>query len=210
MTRWTILDAAEEARLAPLARAGDADARARLAESVLGLARKLSGRYALLYRIDADDAFGAAQLGVLKAVDRFDPAKGRLGTTAGWWIRQAVQRHAPEAKGVARLPFYLTKPAHAATRRGARRMERWHNLDDAASVPAPSPREEPDTPALAALARLPARQREAIGRSAGLGGDAETDAEIARSWKSTWPKVRDIRRQGLATIRRELKGEVVR
>ena len=61
-----------------------------------------------LRRLEPIDLVQAGNLGLIRAVERFDPARGyRFSTFAFWWIRQAVNRNIQEYSGAIRLPYAL-------------------------------------------------------------------------------------------------------
>lgn len=97
----------EEAELSAAALAGSIDARNRLASAHLPLAMKFARRMAEGLGMDVGDAFGAAQLGLIRAAEMFDASRDtRFTTYAGWWVRQAIQRHSVEAVGAARITHH--------------------------------------------------------------------------------------------------------
>ncbi|GAA1736235.1 sigma factor [Aeromicrobium alkaliterrae] len=105
------IDAAAERDLARRARSGDTDARAALIRS--GLRHVVQRARMLGFRGDAlDDAIQAGCLGLIQAVDRFDPSRGaRLRTYAWWWIGDAMRTAVPIVS--APLPDDLAgEPAH--------------------------------------------------------------------------------------------------
>jgi RNA polymerase primary sigma factor len=102
-----LLDAAEERELSRRAREGDKEARARLIESnlrlVISIAKKYRGRGVLF-----EDLIQEGNAGLIKAVERFDPALGnRFSTYATWWIRQAVTRAVADHARTVRLPAHV-------------------------------------------------------------------------------------------------------
>ncbi len=117
-------DPADRPDLEAVAAAGTA-ARDRFIAANLRLANRMAGRYR---RLLGDDAVQEAVVGVIKAVDRFDPAKGyRFSTYAAWWIRQALTDAAARSADIVRTPH----PARRAT------PDAWRTvaLPTAAGVP---------------------------------------------------------------------------
>jgi RNA polymerase primary sigma factor len=107
------LSAAEERRLALLARGGDSDARNRLIEAnvrlVAHIARRLRPREA---SVSSADLIQEGVLGLMRAVDRFDPDRGhRFSTYATWWIRSAVLHALSEEARPLRLPSPVARRA---------------------------------------------------------------------------------------------------
>ncbi|MBA3389328.1 MAG: RNA polymerase sigma factor RpoD/SigA [Rubrobacter sp.] len=102
-----LLDAAEERYLSGRAREGDREARRRLIESnlrlVISIAKKYRGR-----GVAFEDLIQEGNAGLIKAVERFDPALGnRFSTYATWWIRQAITRAIADHARAVRLPSHV-------------------------------------------------------------------------------------------------------
>jgi RNA polymerase primary sigma factor len=102
-----LLDAGEERELSRLAHEGDKGARARLIESnlrlVISIAKKYRGR-----GVSFEDLIQEGNAGLIRAVERFDPALGnRFSTYATWWIRQAVTRAVADHSRTVRLPAHV-------------------------------------------------------------------------------------------------------
>src|SRR5215218_7567024 len=102
-----LLNAAEERELSTRSREGDEEARARLIESnlrlVISVAKKYRGRGVLF-----EDLIQEGNAGLIRAVERFDPALGnRFSTYATWWIRQAVARAIADHARAVRLPSHV-------------------------------------------------------------------------------------------------------
>ena len=102
-----LLTHAEEVDLSRRARAGDAKARTRLVEKNLRLVVSVAKRYRG-YGVPFEDLIQEGNIGLMKAVDKYDPDRGwRFSTYATWWVRQAVGRAVSDKGRTIRLPVHM-------------------------------------------------------------------------------------------------------
>jgi len=130
-----LLTAKEEVYYSRLALKGDASARKRMIESNLRLVVKIARRYsnrglALL------DLVEEGNLGLIRAVEKFDPERGfRFSTYATWWIRQTIERAIMNQTRTIRLPIHVVKELNTylrAARELAHKLDHEPTADDIA------------------------------------------------------------------------------
>ncbi len=112
VSRYPLLSAEEERIYGRKARAGDPRARERMVRSnlrlVVSIARRYTGR-----GVDLEDIIEDGNLGLITAVERFDPERGfRFSTYAAWWIRQAIAAGVAEQSRTLRIPLHVMRALH--------------------------------------------------------------------------------------------------
>jgi RNA polymerase primary sigma factor len=105
--RVRLLTPQEEIDLAARIEKGDREARALMIKANLRLVVKIAHDYVNL-GLPMLDLVSEGNIGLMKAVERFDPAKGgKLSTYAAWWIKQSIKRALANQSKTIRLPVHL-------------------------------------------------------------------------------------------------------
>ncbi|MEM9445239.1 MAG: sigma-70 family RNA polymerase sigma factor [Verrucomicrobiota bacterium] len=103
-----LLTRAQEIELAEKIKAGDSRARQHMIQANLRLVVKLAQDYKN-YGLPMLDLISEGNLGLIRAVEKFDPEKGaKFSTYASWWIKQSIRRALANQSKTIRLPVYLS------------------------------------------------------------------------------------------------------
>jgi len=114
--RGHLLTHQEEIDLSKRAKQGDKRARQKLIEKNLRLVVSVAKKYRG-YGLPFEDLIQEGNIGLMKAVEKYDPDRGyRFSTYATWWIRQAVQRAVADKGRTIRVPVHMTEKIRKASR----------------------------------------------------------------------------------------------
>lgn len=107
IAQTALLTRSEEIALAKRIRKGDASARTHMIQANLRLVVKIAHDYANL-GMPIEDLISEGNIGLMKAVERFDPHRGvKLSTYAAWWIKQSIKRALANQSKTIRLPVHV-------------------------------------------------------------------------------------------------------
>ena len=132
-----LLNAKEEVHYARLAQKGDLKARNHMIQCNLRLVVKIARRY-LNRGLALLDLIEEGNLGLIRAVEKFDPERGfRFSTYATWWIRQNIERALMNQTRTIRLPIHVIKELNSYLRKArelAQTLENEPNHEDIAKA----------------------------------------------------------------------------
>ncbi len=133
----SLLNAEEEVKYARLSLSGDLKAREVMIKSNLRLVVKIARRY-LNRGLPLLDLIEEGNLGLIRAVEKFDPERGfRFSTYATWWIRQNIERALMNQTRTIRLPIHIIKELNVYLRKAreiAQDLEEEPKYEDIAAA----------------------------------------------------------------------------
>jgi RNA polymerase primary sigma factor len=107
ISKTPLLTPDEEVELAKRIKKGDKEARSHMIRANLRLVVKIAQDYSG-YGLPISDLISEGNIGLMKAVERFDPKKGgKLSTYAAWWIKQSIKRALANQSKTIRLPVHM-------------------------------------------------------------------------------------------------------
>ncbi len=107
ISKTPLLTVEEENALAERIKMGDEDARTHMIQANLRLVVKIAHDYSG-YGLSLSDLVSEGNIGLMNAVERFDPEKGgKLSTYGAWWIKQSIKRALANQSKTIRLPIHM-------------------------------------------------------------------------------------------------------
>jgi RNA polymerase primary sigma factor len=222
ISRTPLLTAEEEVLLAERIKNGDPEARSHMIRANLRLVVKIAQDYAN-YGMPVTDLISEGNIGLMKAVERFDPEKGgKLSTYAAWWIKQSIKRALANQSKTIRLPVHMVDKIAKMRRIAAMLTEALgreptdEELADEIGVPRRKlamlrPLDMLSDKNLhgeldGLLSVLDERERRIIDERFGLNGrKALTLEEVGREFGVTRERIRQLQNSALTKMRRALR-----
>jgi len=225
--QYSLLTRKQEKELGTLALKGDREAQGKLAQANLRLVVSIAKKFTV-GGVSIEDIVQEGNIGLLKAVEKFDPAFGvRFSTYATYWIKQSIQRAIRGKMGVIKVPTNIaelaTKGQVSEIADSARRAmvpstsidEADTQLTDVMIGNDPNPRDVTDVVVTreylrTVINRLPKRTADVLRRRFGLHGKrgkCATLSTLSKILKISKERVRQIEDEGLILLRELITGK---
>lgn len=106
LAKYPVLTQEEEYNLAMLNLSGNKEARSKLIKHNLRLVISIASKY-ISSNVSLDDLVQEGTIGLMRAIEKYDPSKGRLSTYATPWIHQIIRRAIGNTESTVRVPIWL-------------------------------------------------------------------------------------------------------
>ena len=206
--RFSLLTPQQEIELARKIKKGDREARERMINANLRLVVTIAHDYANL-GLPLLDLIAEGNIGLTKAVERFDPTKGaKLSTYAMWWIKQAIKRALADQGKTIRVPVHLGEKLAKMRRVTLQMSDELGELigDEETQTPFELLRDKDLRNEMDGLLEvLDDREKKIISQRFGLdGGRPKTLENVAKNFGITRERIRQLQNIAVAKLHRAL------
>ena len=202
ISRIPLLSTTEEVRLARRAQQGDGEARRKLIVSNLRLVVSIAKKY-LYYGLPLQDLIEEGNVGLLKAVERYDPERGcKFSTYATWWIRQAITRSIADQARTIRIPVHMIETINKMNRISRQILQETGVEPDPATLALKMDMPEDKIRKIMKIAKEPISMETPIGddEDSHLGDFIEDSSTLSPDDSAVYANLRDATREVLDSL----------